>query len=173
MHHTSPDHDDPILALGELIHGIRHAMLTTASADGTLHSRPMATLERAFDGDLYFFTGRASHKVEDIEARSQVNLAFSEPDRQRFVSVVGSAALIEDEGRKRELWSPAMTAWFPGGIDDPDLALLRVRVSQADAWTSPTSAVVRIAGFLHAVATGERTDLGRHDHLDLTNPSRV
>lgn len=162
------DHDDPVATLAELIHGIRFAMLTTTARDGSLHSRPMATQESRFDGDLWFFTGLASHKVEDILERPQVNVAFADPSRQRYVSVVGQAELVDDPARKRELWSPAMKAWFPGGIDDPDLGLLRVRPSQADFWTSPSSAVVRIVGFMQAVATGERTDLGRHEHLDLT-----
>ncbi len=159
--------DDPVATLAELIHGIRFAMLTTTASDGTLHSRPMATQESRFGGELWFFTARSSHKVDDIGDRPQVNVAYADPDRQRYVSVVGQAELVDDPARARELWSPAMKAWFPGGVDDPDLGLLRVRPTEADYWTSPSSAVVRIVGFLHAVATGERADMGRHVHLEL------
>jgi len=168
MHHRD-DTDDPVTTLAELIHGIRFAMLTTTARDGTLHSRPMATQEARFGGELWFFTGRASHKVEDIIERPQVNLAYADPDRQRYVSVVGDADLVDDPARVRELWSLEMSAWFPGGIDDPDVGLLRVRPTQADFWTSPASAVVRIVGFMHAVATGQTTDMGRHEHLDLAD----
>ena len=165
----SDDADDPVTTLAELIHGIRFAMLTTTARDGTLHSRPMATQDQRFAGELWFFTGRASHKVEDIRERPEVNVAYADPARQRYVSVVGRADLVDDPARVRELWSPALTAWFPGGVDDPDLGLLRVRPTQADLWTSPSSAVVRIVGFMHAVATGERVDVGRHEHLDLAD----
>ena len=163
------DDADPVTTLAELIHGIRFAMLTTTARDGTLHSRPMATQEARFGGELWFFTGLASHKVEDIRERPEVNVAFADPDRQRYVSVVGRAELVNDPARVRELWSPGLTAWFPGGIEDPDLGLLRVRPTQADFWTSPSSAVVRIVGFLQAVATGQPADIGRHEHLDLSD----
>lgn len=165
----SDDANDPVTTLAELIHGIKFAMLTTTARDGTLHSRPMATQDQRFAGELWFFTGRASHKVEDIRERPEVNVAYADPDRQRYVSVVGHADLVDDPARVRELWSPALTAWFPGGVDDPDLGLLRVRPTQADLWTSPSSAVVRIVGFLHSVATGERADIGRHEHLELAD----
>ena len=44
----------------DLIKGIKIAMLTTVNpTDGSLHSRPMATQEAEFDGDLWFFTAQA------------------------------------------------------------------------------------------------------------------
>ena len=42
--------------LAELMREFRFVMLTTAAADGSLHSRPMTMQDRDFDGDLWFFT---------------------------------------------------------------------------------------------------------------------
>src|SRR5689334_858328 len=52
--------------LGELIKDIKFAMLTTVEPDGSLHSRPMATQEVEFDGDLWFFTGASTAKVDEV-----------------------------------------------------------------------------------------------------------
>jgi general stress protein 26 len=41
-----------------------------------------------------------------------------------------------------------MKAWFPDGLDDPDLALLRVHVEAAEYWDSPSSTMVHIVGFV-------------------------
>jgi general stress protein 26 len=51
--------------LGDLIEDIRIAMLSTINADGSLHSRPMAPTQVAFDGDLWFFTGADAPKEEE------------------------------------------------------------------------------------------------------------
>ena len=40
-------------------------MLSTINADRSLHSRPMAPTQVAFDGDLWFFTGADAPKEEE------------------------------------------------------------------------------------------------------------
>ncbi len=121
--------------LGALIGGIGVAMLTTAAPEGGLRSRPMATQGRALEnGELWFFTRDDSGKVHEIEADQEVNLAYAEPKEQRYVSLSGRATVLRDPARARELWSPEVKTWFPGGPEDPHLALLRVRVHGAEAW---------------------------------------
>ena len=67
----------------------------------------------------------------------------------------------------KELWSPAFKAWFPDGLEDPELALLRVEVETAEYWESPSSAVVKMVGFVKAVATGQQYQAGENKTLDL------
>ena len=61
------DHNESIKKLSEMIKDIEIAMLTTAEPDGSLRSRPMATQQFEFDGDLWFFTRASSPKVDEIE----------------------------------------------------------------------------------------------------------
>jgi general stress protein 26 len=140
--------------LREKIKGIRIAMLTTIDEDGSLHSRPMATQETEGDRDLWFFTAAGSPKVGEIERDQRVNLSYADPDDQRYVSVSGTARLVRDRAKAKELWNPLLKAWFPKGLDDPELALLRVQVEKAEFWDSPSSKMVQLAGFLKAVTTG-------------------
>jgi general stress protein 26 len=53
---------DAVEKLGELLKGIRFAMLTTEDGEGFLRSRPMATRELGEDGTLWFFTERAPRR---------------------------------------------------------------------------------------------------------------
>jgi general stress protein 26 len=42
--------------------------------------------------------------------------------------------LVEDEIKLQKLWRPEMKSWFPGGLQEPDLGLLRVDIHHAEAW---------------------------------------
>ncbi len=127
--------------LAELIAEIRFAMLTTAEPDGTLRSRPLSTLQMDAQGQLWFFTGQSSPKAGELEQHHQVNLSYARPDKQDYVSVSGTAELIHDRDKMRELWTPWIKPWFPDGLDDPDLVLLKVTVEQAEYWDAPGNTI--------------------------------
>ena len=42
------------------------------------------------------------------------------------------------------LWNGQIAAWFDGGRDDPDLAVVRLDVEQAEIWTSNGSPLTTI-----------------------------
>ncbi len=160
-------HQDSIKKLGAMIKDIKVAMLTTATHDGQLRSRPMMTQQAEFDGDLWFLTGASTPKADEIQAEQHVNLSYAEPDDHRYVSVSGRASIVRDRAKIHELWNPLYKAWFPKGEDDPDIVLLRVEVEQAEYWDSPSSKMVALAGFVKAVATGERFEGGDNEKLNL------
>ena len=156
----------------ELISDIKFAMLTTQAPDGVLRSRPMATLKAPFEGDLWFFTADDSPKVDEISREHHVCVSYAEPSRQKYVSVSGLATLVRDRQRIQELWTPAAKAWFPGGVDDPHLGLLRVRVNAIEYWDSPSSKMVQLFGFMKAVATGQRLEnAGEHKKVNVAAAS--
>jgi general stress protein 26 len=161
------DHNENIRKLGEMIKEIKFAMLTTAEPDGTLRSRPMATQATEFNGELWFFTAASAPKVDEIEQDHHVNLSYAAPDKNLYVSVSGKARMVRDKQKAEELWNPAYKAWFPKGLDDPDLALLKVSATQAEYWDSSSSAVVHLVGFVKALATGERYHPGENEKIDL------
>jgi general stress protein 26 len=162
------DHtDDAIKTLDEKIKDIKFAMLTTVDLDGTLRARPMTTLESDFDGTLWFFASNSTSTAAEIRHDAQVNLSYADPDHQRYVSVSGVAQIVRDRHKMEEFWKPVYKAWFPRGLDDPDLILLRVRVEKAEYWDSPSGAVVQLVGFVKALATGQRAEVGENEKIDL------
>ena len=156
--------NEAIKKLGELIEGIDFCMLTTMDG-GHLRSRPMSTQQFEFNGDLWFFTSDKTHKVEEIEADNRVNVAYSKPDDNCYVSVSGAAEIVKDRAKIEELWSPIHKAWFPEGIDDPHLCLLKVSVEQAEYWDAPSSKIVQLVGLVKALATGQEADYGENEKL--------
>jgi len=157
---------ESIEKLNGLIKDVEIAMLTTLDG-GVLRSRPMQTQEADFDGDLWFFTNSDTHKTEEIEKDNRVNAAYSSPTRNTYVSVSGTASLVSDREKIEELWNPILKAWFPKGLDDPTLILLKVSVEQAEYWDSTSSAVVKMVGFVKALVTGEPAGGGDHGKVNL------
>lgn len=164
---TDTTRTEAISKLAKLIKDIRIAMLTTTETDGTLRSRPMGTQQIEFDGDLWFFTGADSGKVNEIQHDQHVNLSYAAPEDNRYVSVSGTAQLVRDQNKVKELWNPLLKAWFPNGPDDPNIALLKIDVQAAEYWDSPSSAVVQVIGFAKAVVTGKPYNGGENEKLSL------
>ncbi len=148
--------------LWEKIKDVRVAMMTTLEEDGGLRSRPMYTQQVDFDGELWFFTADDSSKVEEISREHQVNLNYAEPKSSLYVSVSGVAELVKDHSKIEELWSPMLKAWFKGGLDDPHLALLRVRVTEAEYWDDTSNKMSQLVGMVKAALGGKSYESDEH-----------
>jgi general stress protein 26 len=127
----------------------------------------MSTQKFEFDGDLWFFTSDQTHKIEEIEQNNRVNVSYSNPPENRFVSVSGSAEIVKDRAKIEELWNPILKAWFPKGLDDPTLCLLKVAVENAEYWESPTGTLVQMAGFVKAIVTGKEAEWGDNEKIEV------
>ena len=156
--------------LWDLIKKTRFGMLTHRDADGQLHSQPLTTQNRSLEhgGALYFFISRSSHLARRVAADGLVNLAYANTDDDCYVSVSGMARLSDDRDTVAQLWSPAAKAWFPGGQDNPDLALLAVRIRHAEYWNVKESKIAQVLKMATAALTGKPpTSLGEHRAVDL------
>lgn len=159
--------EEDVRKLASLIKDIRICMLTTVDTDGHMHSRPMAVQQTDFDGDLWFFTGKSTMKAQEVKFDSHVNVSFANPDDNRYVSVSGRARLIDDRAKAEQLWNPLYKAWFPKGLDDPDLTLMKVEVTRAEYWDAPNGAVTYLVGLAKAMMTGKPADPADHEKLNL------
>jgi len=169
MHHEGHTNEESLAKVRELIKGIKIAMLTTVEDDGTLRSRPMDTQEVEFDGDLWFLTEADAPKVDDVKHERQVNVVYANPDKQRYVSLSGPAQVVHDVEKKKQLWKPDHKIWFPNGPEDPNVALLKVRVQKGEYWDSGSTAVGRLFNFAKGIVTGNPEDMGENEKLNLAH----
>ncbi len=167
-HRTEPT--DATRKLAELIKDIRFAMLTTVAPDGTLRSRPMATQDPPFEnGEVWFFTEEDAPKTAEIAREHQVNVAYAAPQDQSYVSLSGTATLVHDRAEIHRRWNPFVKAWFPKGPDDPNLALLRVRVITAEYWDAPAGRMSTLYAMAKSALTGSAPDhVGEHEKLSFS-----
>lgn len=132
----------------------------------------MLTQQAREEGELWFFTSEESEAAHDLAEERAVNVSYADPERNRFVSITGQATLLHDESKLRDLWDPALTRYFPQGLNDSHLTLMRVRVEVAEYWDAPTSKMVslnlpldkRDAGSRQA---GERTAETEHTKVEI------
>jgi general stress protein 26 len=149
-------HSDPNAhKLYELIKDVKIAMMTTVDTDGTLHSRPMYNQDADEHGDLWFFTKINSPKTTELSRDNEVNLGYCDPSKQHYVSVSGKAEIVRDRAKIEEKWSEGLRTWFPGGKDDPTIALIRVHPARGEYWDSPSSTVLHLYGYAKAALTGQ------------------
>lgn len=153
--------------LREMIKDIDFTMFTTEMLDGRLRSRPMSTQKEVFDGkSLWFFTHADDPKVDEIQDDADVCLGYSDNKKMRYVSVTGKGYLVRDQAKIDELWNPMYEAWFPKGKDDPNTALIRVDVEEAEYWESP--GMIRFAlSFVKSLVTDTELDAGENMKIDL------
>jgi general stress protein 26 len=131
--------------LATLVRQMRVGMLTTIEPDGSLRSRPLETVEFDPEGRLWFFTQAHSPKSERAQAGDhQVSLSYADPRDEDFASISGTARVLRDEDKMQGLWHADLERWFPRGLDDPDLALLEVRIDKAEYWDEPRGENVKI-----------------------------
>ncbi len=165
---SNPEQNEHVQKIAHMIKNMDFGMLTTQDDDGTLRSRPMSTNGNVeFDGDVYFFTYASTHKVLEAQHNPQVNVAFSDPKNQNYVSLSGTASLLRDKAKMTELWQPQLKAWFPKGLDEPDIALLKVTGHKAEYWDSPSSAIAHAIGLVQTLATGKPANVGENEKVSL------
>ena len=151
-----------------LIKEVKFAMLTHRHGDGSLQGHPLTTQNRSIDEGsvLYFFISEKSELASRLHQDTNVNVSYSDPGAGIYVSIAGAASFSSNAATKERLWSPMAKAWFPGGVNDPDLALLEVKISHAEFWDVKDSKVTQLFKMAKAAVTGEPPkNMGEHKEL--------
>jgi len=163
---VASERDESIKKIKDIIEDIDFCMLTTID-NGDLRSRPMSTQTAEFDGDIWFFTRDTTHKAEELAKDPRVCAAYSDPDENTYVSISGRGEIVHDRAKMEKLWNPILKAWFPDGLDDPGICLLKVTAERAEYWDSPSGKIVQALGFVKALVTGQEASYGENRKISL------
>jgi general stress protein 26 len=159
------DSDESRQKVWDMIKDIRIASMVTLDHTMTMRSRPMNAQKVADDGSLWFFTHSKSAKVDHIEHVPDILLVYADPEHQNYVSLYGRGDIVRDRATVKRLWNEMVRLWFPQGPEDPDLVLIRVNVTSAEYWDSPSATMVIAFGYLIARLTGETPEVGEHERV--------
>lgn len=124
---TSPPRTPAALtaAAREIIHAAKYAALITVDSLG----RPQARTVEPFDPDsqmvVWFATNPRTRKVEQIRRNPHVSLYYFDPATLAYVTVIGTARLVNDAAEKKRRWKPEWQAFYP----DRDKGFLLVAVT--------------------------------------------
>ena len=166
MNDTRKSHE----VLWDLIKDTRFCMLSHRHADGSLHSHPLTTQNKALDEGalIYFFVSRKSEVGQRLRQDGNVNLSYANPKDDTWVSITGTATILEDAAKKKELFGVIDKAWFDGP-QDPDMELVEVRIDEAEYWNVKENKLLQLLKMGAAAATGTRPKMGEHAELKFTN----
>jgi general stress protein 26 len=157
---------DELADLRGRIKDVKFGMFTTQDAHGALTSRPLTVQQLDDKGSLWFFVSDQENFTRELLDHPSINVSFADVDDHLYVSVAGRAELLRDRAKAEELWNPMLKAWFPQGLDDPHLALLRVNVQGAEYWDTANSKMVTLFAMAKAAITGKPpTNVGEHRQL--------
>ena len=148
--------DAALAKLRELLKDFPIAFMVTV-IDGHVTARPIGVVgdHAAFDGTLWFITDKRSRKVRAIESGATTTLLFQNDKEGNYLQLVGQARVVEDRAKLEELYTTLQRTWFPKGLDDPDITLLRFDAVEGNYWDKHDSMIRLVAAFAKSLATGD------------------
>ena len=155
-----------ITKIAELTRGIKFAMVTFVNHEGHLHAAPMTTQDEDFNGTVWFIGSKDSDLVRSIPGNAQVNLGYSDTAGHNYVSINGTAELVNDKAKLDELWSDGYNAFFEQGKEDPNVQLIKVVGNGAQYWEG-SGRVVSMIKMAKAAITGDTAKLGETEGVKL------
>jgi len=153
---SNSTHADDVAKLAKLLGDFDIAMLTTVNESGALVGHPLSLQESEFDGDLWFIVSLGSTAVEHLRRKDTVGVTLSA--RDSWVSLAGTAAVVEDPAKLEQLWNKRVEAWFPDGPSDPTVGLVKFTAESAEYWDSPGGKVASALSFIKSKVTGDTFD---------------
>ena len=111
----------------ELIQAARYAVLITLDESGHPRARVMDPLPPDSAMTVWLATNPRSRKVQQIRADPRVTLHYFDPATPGYVSMMGTARLVDDDSAKADRWKAEWDGFFPDRAD----AVLLIEVKPA------------------------------------------
>ncbi|WP_448663636.1 pyridoxamine 5'-phosphate oxidase family protein [Sphingomonas sp. CJ20] len=127
------------------------------------HSAPLtAQLDPDQVDTLFFFIGKDNRMAPGGAAMAQ----FVSKGHDYFACLAGTARIDNDPALIDKLWNKHVEAWFPGGKQDPNLALLRFDIDSAELWESDLSLTGKVKMLFGGTIRSDET--GSHAKVETT-----
>jgi len=106
-------HETLVSAAREIIEASRYAALVTLTEFGTPRARTMDPFPPDSQFVIWMGTNRASRKVTDLQRDPRVLVYYQDPGGAGYVSIEGTARLVDDSGEKIRRWKEEWAAFYP------------------------------------------------------------
>lgn len=146
---TATARDSLLAAARAVMDAAHYCALVTVDAVGVPQARTMDPFPPEDDMTVWLGTNRRTRKVEQIGANPQVTLYYQAPDGSGYVTILGRARLVDDQGEKASRWKPEWEAFYPDRARDYLLIEVvperlevvdysRGIVTVSESWTPPS-----------------------------------
>ncbi len=125
----------------DLMETAEAAYVTTIDPEGYPQTRAMFNLRRKeqFPGVaslfkdhqndflVYFTTNTSSPKIDHIKKNPKVAVYYCKASEFRGLMLSGEMEVVIDGAEKECVWQKGWELYYPGGVNDPDHTVLRLR----------------------------------------------
>jgi general stress protein 26 len=157
----------------DLVKDVNVCMFTTLGETHDLTSRPMFTSSVDDEGNVWFFTNEFSEKINEVSKDNLVHLVYSHPVKNIYIDVKGTCSLVIDKKKMEELWDPALKNWFPQGLEDPKICLVKVATETAYFWNHASSKMGLLFQMIRSITKGDQYKETEKGKLDLANQQEM
>ena len=142
--------------LTEMVNDVHVSMLIT-NKDNNSHplGNALGVDEIDDDGTIWFFRKASPDFADEIQESENVSVAIVNQRNRSYLMINGTVTLISDKNKMLELWNGNMKSWFPRGLDDPNILLIKVSPVQVKYWDNDSSKMVVLFNVLKALVTGQ------------------
>src|SRR4051812_18388086 len=170
VHETKLNDLDAIAKFRELANDVNICMFTTIGEDGEVSSRPMFTSSIDEEGNVWFFTNEFSGSINEVSKDNLVHLIYSHPGKNIYLDVKGTCSLVIDHKKMEDLWSPELKNWFPEGLADGKICLVKVSTESAHFWNHSISKMGLLFQMIKSITKGDRYKESEKGELQLATP---
>lgn len=144
-----------ILKLKKMVEEIKFCFFISDLENKKGTSSTIMTAQQVDDeGNIWFFSGADSDRNKDIKAHKNVQMYFSSPEKNSYLSVNAEASIVMDKSKIKELWNPLLTIWFKDGIEDENISLIKATTNTANYWDSDGGKMINFFKMIASVITG-------------------
>jgi general stress protein 26 len=97
----------------EIMEAARYCALITVDSKGRTHARTMDPFPPDQDMRVWFGTNPSSRKVAEIRRNSRVVLYYFDPAGPAYVTIAGTARLVNEPREKARRWKNEWKAFYP------------------------------------------------------------
>ena len=99
---------------------------TNIQSGKAFSARPMTVQKVDDQGNFWYLSHKDSHKNQEIKNNPAVQLLFNSSEHAGYLTIFGKAEISFDKNKIEELWEPIIKTWFQGGVNDPDISVIKV-----------------------------------------------
>jgi general stress protein 26 len=124
---------EAVVKLAEMVKGMKTAMLLTRLGVVPVYANPMTTKRVSDDGTLWFLSSLNSDHNLNIQSDNRVQLLYSNPDDNQYLSIYGKAFIRDHQNILKDLYTKEDDVWFEG-VSDVNLTAIEVTPQEAYYW---------------------------------------
>lgn len=152
--------DAAVEKIRQIAKSARVCLFGTSEGHLPLEVRPMSVQDVDAAGNLWFLGARSSFQTRQLSRHPQAQLLFSNPGASEYLSLQGRAFVTDSRPLKEKYWNALAKGWFPGGIDDPELMVIRFQTESGHYWDTEYGKTVTLLSVLAGAITGQPLSSG-------------